>query len=100
MLYRAPVQAVVLQHVQHARHLAEDEHARVALLQLGQQLVQQHHLAAVLNQVLACEVGGTGLGTLRAMNASDCTWDLTHPDTLGNRLDLVATFASKTKAVG
>ena len=40
----AAVEAVVLQDVQQTGHLAEDEHARVAGLELGQQLVQQHQL--------------------------------------------------------
>ncbi len=48
-----PVEAVVLQDVDHARHLTEDEHAALALLEPRQQLVQQHQLAAVLHQVLA-----------------------------------------------
>ena len=39
------VQAVVLQDVQQAGHLAEDEHPAVAALQLGQQPVQKDHLA-------------------------------------------------------
>ncbi len=44
-VFEAAVEAVVLQDVQQPRHLAEDEHARVARLQLRQQLVQQHQLA-------------------------------------------------------
>lgn len=36
---------VGLQEVQHLHHLAKDEHLLALLLQLGQQLVQQHHLA-------------------------------------------------------
>ena len=41
----ALVEAVVLQDVQQARHLAEDEAAGVAFQELGQQAIQQHHLA-------------------------------------------------------
>ena len=56
--------AVVLQDVQHARHLAEDQHATTTLLEARQQLVQQHHLAAVLRQV---PVGGVGRARLGAV---------------------------------
>lgn len=41
----ATVEAVVLQDVQQARHLAEDENTAVARLQLRQQLIQQYQLA-------------------------------------------------------
>ena len=37
-------QEVVLEDVEHARHLREDEHAVAALGALGEQLVQQHQL--------------------------------------------------------
>jgi len=46
----AAVEAVVLQDVQQASHLAEDEHARIARLQLWQQLVQQHQLPCAPEQ--------------------------------------------------
>mmetsp|Transcript_32858 Transcript_32858/g.77904 ORF Transcript_32858/g.77904 Transcript_32858/m.77904 type:complete len:460 (-) Transcript_32858:740-2119(-) len=47
------VQAVILQYVEHASHLREDEHAAVPLLQLRQQFVEEDELAAVLDQVIA-----------------------------------------------
>jgi len=57
-------QAVVLHHVEHARHLREDQHARPALLEPREQLVQQHHLAAVLDEVVAGEERRARLGAL------------------------------------
>ena len=42
-------EAVVLEDVEHARHLAEDEDARVLGLEARQQLVQDGHLAAVVH---------------------------------------------------
>ena len=54
-----PPEAVVLQDVQHARHLTEDEHAGAFLLEARQQLVQGTHLAAIGNQVVVRGKGGT-----------------------------------------
>lgn len=47
-------ETVVLQNVQHPGHLAEDEDPGVLGLQTRQQLVQQHHLASVVHQMLVC----------------------------------------------
>ena len=44
---------VIFEQVEHARHLREDEHARALLLQAQKQLVEHHHLARVLDQVVA-----------------------------------------------
>lgn len=49
-----PPQAVVLQDVQHAGHLAEYEHPGALLLEPRQQLVQDAHLAAVDHQMSVC----------------------------------------------
>eukprot|EP00053_Salpingoeca_punica_P017129 m.163900 g.163900 ORF g.163900 m.163900 type:complete len:637 (-) comp17120_c0_seq4:1564-3474(-) len=57
--------AVVLQDVQHAGHLAEDEHARALLLQLLQQPVKHDHLAAVLDDVVVGVVRRAGLGAVK-----------------------------------
>ena len=46
-----PPQAVVLQDVQHARHLAEYQHAMSLLTEPWQQLIQHHHLARVTGYV-------------------------------------------------
>ena len=50
-------ETVVLQDVQHACHLAEDEYTGTLLMQSRKKLLQNTHLAAVLNQV---SVGGVG----------------------------------------
>ena len=55
---------VVLENVEHARHLTKNQHATTALLELRQQLVHEHHLAAVLRQVPVGGVGRTGLGAV------------------------------------
>ena len=56
-----PQEAVVFQNVQHSRHLAEYKYTRTLGLQLGQQLVKQHHFATVIYEVLVCRVGGSRL---------------------------------------
>ena len=43
---------VILEYVEHSHHLREDEHLVASLLQLGQQLVEQHHLATRLDDGL------------------------------------------------
>ena len=48
--------AVVLQDVEHARHLSEDEDARVLALQLGEQLVEDGQLARIEDEVLVSGV--------------------------------------------
>ena len=64
----APVQEVVLQDVQQARHLAEDEHPGAARLQPWQQLIQQHQLACTglkketLRDKVKGKVWGDGAG--------------------------------------
>ncbi len=45
-------ETVVLQDVQHASHLAEDEHSRAFLLEPRQQLVKSAHFAAIGHQVM------------------------------------------------
>jgi len=50
-------ETVVLQDVQHACHLAEDEYTGTLLMQSRKKLLQNTHLAAVLDQV---SVGGVG----------------------------------------
>jgi hypothetical protein len=45
-------QAVVLQKVEHADELREDEHLVSLLLQLPQHLVKQHHLSRVRDHLL------------------------------------------------
>ena len=52
-------EAVVLQDVQHSSHLAEDEHSRALLLQLGEQLVQHTHLPTVEDKMGVRGEGGT-----------------------------------------
>ena len=43
----------ILEDVEHASHLAEDEHAVTPLFELSQKLVEQHHFAAVRDKMLA-----------------------------------------------
>lgn len=50
-------ETVVLQDVQHACHLAEDEYTGTLLMQSWKQLLQNTHLTTVLDQV---SVGGVG----------------------------------------
>eukprot|EP00968_Pinguiococcus_pyrenoidosus_P005742 scaffold374_cov271-Pinguiococcus_pyrenoidosus.AAC.6 len=55
----------VFQDVQHPRHLAEDEHPGALSAQLGQELAQQRHLAAVRPQVRPIGVRRSGLRTFK-----------------------------------
>ena len=58
-------EAVVLQNVEHARHLAEDQNARALLLQLAQQLVEHKELAAVVEKVRVGRVRRPRLGAIK-----------------------------------
>uniref|UniRef100_A0AAG5DLD8 Uncharacterized protein n=1 Tax=Anopheles atroparvus TaxID=41427 RepID=A0AAG5DLD8_ANOAO len=80
VLVAAPV-AKVLQDVQHARHLAEDEYARVLLLQLPEQLVEHHHLAGVLQQVVVGRVRRARLGPVEQVRVVGALAQL-HEDVL------------------
>lgn len=55
------VDEVVLQDVQAAHHLGEDEHLVSASLEARQQLVQQHQLACRAHKRLQVEVRGHGV---------------------------------------
>mmetsp|Transcript_59635 Transcript_59635/g.158717 ORF Transcript_59635/g.158717 Transcript_59635/m.158717 type:complete len:424 (-) Transcript_59635:1733-3004(-) len=57
----AAVPAVVLEDVEHARHLAEDQYARAFLLALVQQPVKHAQLGAVVDKVVALHIGRAGL---------------------------------------
>ena len=59
-------QQVVLEDVEHLGHLAEDEHPVVVGLELGQQQLEQLHLAAALDELgqLGCGEVGVGLVAL------------------------------------
>mmetsp|Transcript_14522 Transcript_14522/g.42533 ORF Transcript_14522/g.42533 Transcript_14522/m.42533 type:complete len:379 (+) Transcript_14522:1826-2962(+) len=56
---------VILQHVQHARHLGEDEYARSAGFELGKELVKELKLGGILPQVRTVGVGRAGLGAVK-----------------------------------
>lgn len=45
--------AIVLQNVQHTAHLTEDEDARSLLLHAFQKLVENDHLASVVNEMFS-----------------------------------------------
>ena len=56
--------AVVLQDIEHPRHLRENQDSRALRLDLGQKLVENGQLAAILDQVLIRCVWGSGLHTV------------------------------------
>lgn len=71
-MLRVPVQpevgellpeTVILKYVQHASHLAENEHPGPLLFEPGEELVQDTHLAAVDNQVGVGREGRTCAGS-------------------------------------
>ena len=57
-----PVIAVVLNDVEHSRHLTEDENFVLSFEQRVQHLIQDFHLAANLDQVLVDEVEDSVFG--------------------------------------
>jgi hypothetical protein len=65
---------IVLQDVKHAAHLAEDEYARALLFHTSQELVEDDHLARVVDQVLVSGVRWTWLCAIEEVwVASDFT---------------------------
>mmetsp|Transcript_39745 Transcript_39745/g.128644 ORF Transcript_39745/g.128644 Transcript_39745/m.128644 type:complete len:201 (-) Transcript_39745:581-1183(-) len=50
-----PVGAVVLEDVEHARHLREEEHAVASPLEPAEQLVEEYHLPAVEDEALVVD---------------------------------------------
>ncbi len=61
---KAAIGAIVLQQVEHARHLRKDEHLVTGPKQLGQKLVEQHHFARTQNQLRKHVVLGQRRGPL------------------------------------
>lgn len=59
------VPTIILQYIQHPRHLCEDENSAPLLHQLGQQPVQDQQLGGVLDQMLVCSVWRPGLSTVK-----------------------------------
>lgn len=55
---------VVLENIENTRHLGEDKNARALGLHRGQELVEDDHLASVLDDVLIRRVGRSGLGAV------------------------------------
>ena len=55
---------IILENVKLPGHLTENQHTALLLLQLGQQFVQNHHLAAIVDDVLVGGVWWSGLGTI------------------------------------
>mmetsp|Transcript_8914 Transcript_8914/g.21077 ORF Transcript_8914/g.21077 Transcript_8914/m.21077 type:complete len:452 (+) Transcript_8914:1433-2788(+) len=72
------VPTVVLQDVQHARHLAEDQDPAALCLGLVQQLVEHAKLRAVLDQMLPLDEGRPGLLALEEVRVVAALAELHH----------------------
>ena len=69
---------VILEDVEEAGHLGEDEDAAALLLELLEQLIEEDHLTGVLHEVLAGEEGRAGLGTLEQIRVVAALAQLHH----------------------
>lgn len=83
-------QTIVLQHIQHTCHLAEDEDSRPLLLETREELVQDAHLPAVDHQVSVRGEGGTYTDAMHACMSHGGP-DLTRFCTV-KQIRVVATF--------
>lgn len=55
---------IILKNVKLPGHLTENQHTALLLLQFGQQFVQDHHLAAIVDDVLVSGVRWARLGAI------------------------------------
>ena len=76
---------VILEYVEDARHLAEDQHPRPLGLELRQELVHELHLAAVLPDVRPVREGRAGLGAVEEVGVVAHLAQV-HQDVLKTRL--------------
>lgn len=65
---------VVLQNIQHSAHLREDQHPRSLRLHRLEQLVQDHHLAGIIDEVFVGSEGWSRFGAVE-----DCRLALLTP---------------------
>jgi hypothetical protein len=59
-VFETPEQTIVLQNIQHATHLREDEDSRALFFHVLEELVENDHLAGIVNQVFVRGVGWSG----------------------------------------
>ena len=70
----ASEQAVILENVEHSTHLTENKDTRALRLHVLEELVQNDHLARILNQMLVSGVGWPGFCPIEEVGvASDLT---------------------------